>query len=147
MEILKNTGPRVELTIVRYLRGLKFEELHAGLPNPRKKAETKENIVRIFFEVTTWFLVKSPTCSLQNYPRGLHFQPPVVSRNSELRLPHAPGAPLMVDAASSSATSNNHLHHQQSHKNLCSTSSAGTNYSSVSSIQGKDIQEDNQHKS
>ena len=31
VEILKNTGASVHLTIVRYLRGLKFEELQDGI--------------------------------------------------------------------------------------------------------------------
>lgn len=31
MELLKQTGDRVKLTIIRYLRGLKFEELQAGI--------------------------------------------------------------------------------------------------------------------
>lgn len=31
VEILKNTGSSVHLTIVRYLRGLKFEELQDGI--------------------------------------------------------------------------------------------------------------------
>ena len=31
VEILKHTGSKVKLTIVRYLRGLKFEELRAGI--------------------------------------------------------------------------------------------------------------------
>ena len=31
VEILKKTGSSVRLTIVRYLRGLKFEELCAGI--------------------------------------------------------------------------------------------------------------------
>ena len=48
VEILKTTGSVVRLTVVRYLRGLKFEELRAGIcqanmATPTATAEDKEN--------------------------------------------------------------------------------------------------------
>ena len=56
VEILKTTGSVVRLTVVRYLRGLKFEELRAGIcqanmATPTVTAEDKENYTGKVIEI------------------------------------------------------------------------------------------------